>query len=124
MISSSPGGITVTSGSESRSVDVVAKGLRQAVVTTHSSLTLQEGLYRAYKSDLRDLPYFDEVPATLEAELQSVLTELRSVFGFDETTGTKLAASTLDRKRAAAILARLEAIASSAEALAETLAAR
>ena len=121
---SSSGGITVTSDSESRSVEVVAKGLRQAVVTTHSSLTLQEGLYRAYKSDLCDLPYFDEVPATLEAELQSVLTELRSVFGFDETTGAKLAASTLDRKRAAAILARLETIASSAEALAATLAAR
>jgi hypothetical protein len=112
MTSSSPG-----------SVQVVARGLRQAVATTNSSLTLQEGLYRAYKSDLCDLPYFDDVPTALETELQSVLVELRSVFGFDEATGTKLAASTLDRKQAAAILARLEKIASSAEALAERLAA-
>jgi len=111
MISSRPG-----------SVQVVAQGLRHAVATTNSSLTLQEGLYRAYKSDLCDLPYFDDVPIALEAELQSVLAELRSVFGLDETTGAKLAGSTLDRKRAAAILARLETIASSAEALAASLA--
>jgi hypothetical protein len=75
-------------------------------------------------SDLCDLPHFDDVPTALETELQSVLAELRKVFGFDEATGAKLGGSTLDRKRAAAILARLETIASSAEALSERLAAR
>jgi hypothetical protein len=109
---------------ESRSVKIVAQGLRQAVTRTAASLTLQEGLYRAYLSDLCDLPYFDDVPTTLEAELQSVLAELRSVFGFDEGSGTKRAESRLDRKQATAILARLESIASTAEALARRLEAR
>jgi hypothetical protein len=106
---------------ESRSVEVVAQGLRRAVATTRSSLTLQEGLYRAYVRDLWDLPYFDDVPTALENELQALLAELRDVFGLDKTTGMKLTAATLDRPGAAAILERLEAIASSAEALAKRL---
>jgi hypothetical protein len=120
MTSSSPG-VSVT---ESRSLQVVARGLRQAVARTHASLTLQEGLYRAYLTDLCDLPYFDDVPTALETELQSVLAELRGVFGLDEATGTKVTASTLDRQRASEILMRLEAIASAAEALAQRLEAQ
>jgi hypothetical protein len=108
---------------ESRSVEAAAQVLRQAVGQASTSLTLQEGLYRAYATRLCDLETdLRYLPHGLKAAIHEVVADLRTAFGFDERTRTKVAPSTLDQRRAELLLARLEAIASSAEAV--TTAAR
>lgn len=102
----------------SRSVHVAVLGLRQALAKTTESLTVQEGLYRAYRAHLCDLDPIEDMPLSLKVAIHDLVVELRDVFGFDEATGAKLAPSTLERRHAAVLLARLKAIAASAEALA------
>jgi hypothetical protein len=123
MISSRPGEATPAGNTVSRAIDVVARGLRRALAQASSSLTLQEGLYRAYTVHLCDLTYFDDVPSDLRAALHSVLAELRCGLGFDET-GEKVRASKLEHEQATALLARLEALTLQAEALAAGRTAR
>jgi hypothetical protein len=67
---------------------------------------------------LSHLDDLDGIPQALGTTIHEVLTDLGSAFGFDETTGAKIAASTLGDRQAASILAHLEAIASNAEAIA------
>ena len=119
MISSRPGQAPITRSVASRSTDLVARGLRQALAKATSSLTLQEGLYRAYTAHLFDLAYFDDVPSNLRIALLMVLADLRYSLGFDET-GEKVRASRLEHGDATALLARLEAVTLQAEALAAT----
>jgi hypothetical protein len=108
---------------ESRSVEAAARDLRQAVVQVRTSLTLQEGLYRAYMTRLCDLEVdLRHLPRGLKAAIHEVVTDLRTTLGLDEHTRTKMAPSTLDQQHAELLLARLEAIASSAEGM--TTAAR
>jgi hypothetical protein len=104
---------------DSRSVHVVVLGLRQALAKANASPTVQEGLYRAYTAHLCDLDPIDDVPQALGTALHELVVDLRRAFGFDETTGAKVAPSTLGRRDAALLLARLGAIASGAETLAE-----
>ena len=107
-----------------RSVHVAVAGLRQALVEAQASLTVQEGLYRAYTAHLCDLDAIDGMPSALGASIHDLICELRSVFGFDLCTGRKVAPSTLKRWRAAELLERLRAVTSSAEWLAEGSAGR
>lgn len=93
-------------------------GLRQALARANESLTVQEGLYRAYMAHLCDLDPIEGVPETLKSAIHDLVVELRAVFGFDEATGAKLTPSTLGRQHATLLLARLKAIAATAEALA------
>lgn len=104
---------------DSRSVHVAVLGLRQALEKANASRTLQEGLYRAYQAHLCFLDPVDGMPQALGDAIHDLVIELRRAFGFDETTGAKIATSRLRQRQAALLLARLEAIASSAENLAE-----
>jgi len=117
MISSRPGETTIRRRTAARPLDVVARGLRQALAKATSSLTLQEGLYRAYVGHLCDLTYFDDVPNNLRVALHALLADLRQVLGFDET-GDKVGGSTLGQAQATALLARLASITLQAEELA------
>ena len=117
MISSRPGDTRIKRTAASRPIDVVARGLRQALAKATASLTLQEGLYRTYMAHLCDLTYFDDVPSSLRITLHSVLADLRVALGFDET-GDKVRASRLEYGEATALLARLESVTLHAEALA------
>jgi hypothetical protein len=88
------------------------------VARANESLTVQEGLYRAYTAHLCDLDPVEGIPATLKTSIHDLVVELRAVFGFDQATGAKLMPSTLRRRHATRLLARLESIAAVAEALA------
>jgi hypothetical protein len=104
---------------EPRIVHVAVIGLRRALATASESLTLQEGLYRAYRDHLRDLDQVDGLPSALGAAIHDLVIDLRQAFGLDQMSGAKVAASTLRYRRATLLLARLNAIASNAEGLAE-----
>jgi hypothetical protein len=54
MSSPSPGRTIAASTARSRCIQFVAQELRRAIATADASLTLQEGLYRAYSSQLRN----------------------------------------------------------------------
>jgi hypothetical protein len=103
---------------EARSVSVALLGLRQALARANESLTVQEGLYRAYTGHLCDLDPVEGVPDALNTAIHDLVVELRTVFGFDQATGAKLMPSTLRRRHATLLLARLRSIAARAEALA------
>jgi hypothetical protein len=107
------------SSSASRAVHVAVLGLRQALAKANDSRTVQEGLYRAYTAHLCDLDPIDDMPHALRAAIHELVVDLRCAFGFDKTTGAKVAASTLGQRHAKVLLTRLEAITSSAEGLAE-----
>ena len=108
-----------TSSSRSLVVNVAALGLRQALAKANGSRTVQEGLYRAYTAHLCDLDSIDEMPQALRAVIHELVVDLSCAFGFDKTTGAKIAASTLGQRHAELLLARLEAITTRAERLAE-----
>jgi hypothetical protein len=89
--------------------------LRRLVATAGSAPTLQEGLYRAYLSDLAHLARFNDGTRAFQGEFHAIVAELRTRLGFDNSGHVKIGASTLRSEQAAAILARLEALASSVE---------
>lgn len=101
-----------------QSVAVLSQVLRRAIFAAYASPTLQEGLYRAYLSDLWHLARFDDGQSALQSELRAAITDLRTRLGFEEATGVKIAASTLDSPCAIAILTRLETLAARSEAFA------
>jgi hypothetical protein len=110
--------ISYAAPSEARSVHVALLGLQQALARANEALTVQEGLYRAYTGHLCDLDHVDGLPEALKTAIHDLVVELRTVFGFDQATGTKLTPSTLGRRHARLLVARLESIAARAEALA------
>jgi hypothetical protein len=81
-------------------------------------LTLQEGLYEAYRRDLWWLESLDGVPSDLRVAISAILCDLRTAFGFDSATGDKNGASTLGQQDAVDILARLQAVSARAESVA------
>ena len=103
----------------SRSMQVAVLWLRRALEKANASLTVQEGLYRAYTTHLCDLDPIDDIPDSLREAIHEFVVDLRRAFGFDEATGAKIAPSTLGRRQAALLLARLGTITSGAEALAD-----
>ena len=68
---------------------------------------------------MRDLDQVDGLPSALGAAIHDLVIDLRQAFGLDQMSGAKVAASTLRYRRATLLLARLNAIASNAEGLAE-----
>ncbi|MEO8466167.1 MAG: hypothetical protein ABI640_12560 [Gammaproteobacteria bacterium] len=92
--------------------------MQNALATANSLPTLQEGLYKAYTTHLSHLDDLNGIPRDVGNAIHEVLMNLGEAFGFDKTTGAKIAASTLGDRQAASILSHLEAIASNAEAIA------
>jgi hypothetical protein len=86
--------------------------LRRLVATIGTAPTIQEGLYRAYMSDLMHLARFNDGSRDFQSEFQAIVAELRTRLGFDNSGNWKIGASTLRSEQARAILSRLEALAS------------
>ena len=101
-----------------RPVDLAAWALLHAVTRAGSSLTLQEGLYEAYRRDLQWLADVDGVPPALRVAIEAVVHRLQMAFGFDPGTGEKRSPSTLGARDARALHAELRVVSAQAEAAA------
>lgn len=102
------------------SLPYVVWTLRRGLSNVSDSFTIEEGLYAAYTKHLRSLEHLEGVSRELEAAIRAILAELHTVFGFDGTTGEKVAASTLQHAEALRIVAQIEDAAASAEAAQRT----
>jgi hypothetical protein len=124
MASSLPENKAVTSPlrvSSSQSVALLVWALHRTVADVTSSLTVQEGLYRAYTRDFLCLADFDGIPDDLREAVDAIVRTLGEAFGFDSATGQKKRPSTLGEQDAAVLLARLRAITAAAEKVAARL---
>jgi hypothetical protein len=110
--------VTALEVETSQSVQLAAWALKRAVGKACSSLTLQEGLYEAYRRDLCWLESLQGVPSDLQVAISAIVCDLRTAFGVDAVTGDKSAASTLGQQDAVDILTRLQAVSSAAKAAA------
>jgi hypothetical protein len=98
-----------------RSATATCEVLRRVVASAATASTVQEGLYRAYLSDLAHLARYDDNPKGFQREFQAIVAELRTGLGFDDSGNVKIGPSTLRSEQATTILTRLEALARSAE---------
>jgi hypothetical protein len=105
----------MTSPEQTQSAAAIRELLRRLVASAAASPTIQEGLYRAYTSDLAHLVRYDDGPRAFQSEFRAIVAELRTRLGFDDSGNVKIRSSTLRSEQAATILSRLEALASSAE---------
>jgi hypothetical protein len=117
MGSPNPGRTVAASTARARCVRFVAQELRRAIATTDASLTVPEGLYRAYSHQLCDLKGLDGIPRSLQSAIDDLLADLRGAFGLDESTGAKVSPSRLDDPQATQLRARLEKVAGLADAM-------
>jgi hypothetical protein len=121
MASSIPGNSGIASPVSvvrSRSVDLLAWALHRAVTDADSSLTIQEGLYKAYTRDLLCLAGVDGVPDALRESIDAIVRTLGEALGFDSVTGQKKGPSTLGERDAAALLAHLRTVSAAVEKIA------
>ena len=107
--------------SRSRSVHLLSRALQRAVADATSSLTVQEGLYRAYTQDLACLADIDGIPDDLRESVDAIARTLGEAFGFDSATGEKKGPSTLGQPDANTLLERLRAVSATADELAARL---
>ena len=121
MLLQSPGSVATSPPLPDRAIRAATHVLKRAVAEARSSLTVQEGLYRAYRDHLLGLEGMESLPVCLADPIRALLVDLSRGLGLEEATRRKVARSTLGSQDANLLLARLETMAASAETLGAAL---